>query len=438
MSQEFISVVGIKFRSAGRIYYYNTGQITDLKMGEKVIVNTPIGLGLGEVVVEPTMVPKEKAHAFNVLERKFDTDYVLANLSPATLDGSIDSEPKVPDQLETVTRKATEDDIKNHKENEIQAKKAHDICANLIKTKKLPMKLVTTELSQNGKKAVFYFTSSSRVDFRDLVKDLLKDLKLRIELRQIDLRDETKIMGGIGCCGKSLCCATFLRQFKPVSIKMAKEQNLALNPTKVSGVCGRLLCCLAYELESYVEAKKSLPKVGNRVKTPDGEGKIIKVDIFSSKLDIVLDSGMLAHFDAAQIKELGEDKKGVRVTPEVSALINGTEQAVNEEELKALEDSDKVVDIKDTFMKPARDDNRQGQGQYNRGRDNRSNSGSNDRNNNRNNDRKPGQYQGQRAGQQNNRPQHTDNRPQADKTQTDRPQTQDHNKKDDKGNPGRS
>ena len=437
MSQEFINVVGIKFRSAGRIYYYNTGKITDLKMGEKVIVNTPIGLGLGEVVVEPTLVPKEKAHAFNVLERKFDTDYVLANLSPATLDGSIDSEPKVPDQLETVTRKATEDDIKNHKENQVQAKKAHDICHNLIKTKKLPMKLVTTELSQNGKKAVFYFTSSSRVDFRDLVKDLLKDLKLRIELRQIDLRDETKIMGGIGCCGKSLCCATFLRQFKPVSIKMAKEQNLALNPTKVSGVCGRLLCCLAYELESYVEAKKSLPKVGNRVKTPDGEGKIIKVDIFSSKLDIVLDSGMLAHFDAAQIKELGEDKKGMHhVTAEVTALINGTEQPVNEEELKALEDSDKVVDIKDTFMKPARDDNRSGQ--YNRGRDNRSNSGNNDRNSNRNNDRKPGQYQGQRSGQQNNRPQQTDNRPQADKTQTDRPQAQGDNKKDDKGNSGRS
>ena len=442
MSQEFIKVVGIKFRSAGRIYYYNTGHV-EIKMGDKVIVNTPIGLGLGEVVVEPTLVPKEKAHAFNVLERKFDTDYVLANLSPATLDGSIDSEPKVPEQLETVIRKATEDDLKNQKENEIQAKKAHDICANLIKTKKLPMKLVTTELSQNGKKAVFYFTSSSRVDFRDLVKDLLKDLKLRIELRQIDLRDETKIMGGIGCCGKSLCCATFLRQFKPVSIKMAKEQNLALNPTKVSGVCGRLLCCLAYELESYIEAKKSLPKVGNRVKTPDGEGKIIKVDIFSSKLDIVLDSGVLAHFDAVQIKELGEDKKGVHhVTAEARALINGTEQPINEEELKALEDSDKVVDIKDTFMKPAREDNRSGQ--YNRGRDDRRNSGSNDRNNNRNNDRKPGQqYQGQRPGQQNNRPQTTDrprtDRPQTDnRPQADKPQTQGDNKKDDKGNSGRS
>ncbi|MCX6112343.1 MAG: regulatory iron-sulfur-containing complex subunit RicT [Proteobacteria bacterium] len=367
MSQEFINVVGIKFRNAGRIYYYNTGEM-ELKMGDKVIVNTPIGLGLGEVVLEPTLVPKEKAHGFNVLERKFDTDYVLANLSPATLDGSIDSEPKVPEQLDMVIRKATEDDIKNHKGNEEQAKKAQETCLKLIKSKKLPMKLVKTELSQNGKKAVFYFTSSSRVDFRDLVKDLLKDLKLRIELRQIDLRDETKIMGGIGCCGKTLCCATFLRQFKPVSIKMAKEQNLALNPTKVSGVCGRLLCCLAYELESYIEAKKLLPKVGNRVKTPDGEGKIIKVDIFSNKLDIILDSGEMAHFEAAQIKELGEDKKGMHETPEVTSMISGAEQPASEEELKALEDPDQVVDIKDTFMKPARNDNRQGQrsGQQNR------------------------------------------------------------------------
>ncbi|MEI6080167.1 MAG: regulatory iron-sulfur-containing complex subunit RicT [bacterium] len=370
MSQDFINVVGVKFRNAGRIYYYNTGDL-QLTVGDKVIVNTPIGLGLGEVIIEPTLVPKEKAHAFNVLDKKFDTDYVLGNLSPATLDGSIDSEPKIPEQLDIVIRKATSDDIKNKEENKVVAQEAHDACLKLIRSKHLPMKLVRTELSQNGKKVVFYFTSSSRVDFRDLVKDLLKELKLRIELRQIDLRDETKIMGGVGCCGKTLCCCTFLRQFKPVSIKMAKEQNLALNPTKVSGVCGRLLCCLAYELETYSQIRKSLPKVGHRVKTPDGEGKIVKVDIFSGKLDVIMDSGEFLHFESAQVKELGEDRKGPggAAHHDVNPLLPSGEQAVSEEELKALEEADKVVDIKDTFMKPARDDHRPGQ--YNRGRDDR-------------------------------------------------------------------
>jgi cell fate regulator YaaT (PSP1 superfamily) len=412
MSHEFISVAGIKFRNAGRIYYYNTGDL-ELKVGDKVIVNTPIGLGLGEVIVDPTLVPKEKAHAYNVLERKFDTDYVLANLSPATLDGSIDSEPKVPGQLDIVIRKATGSDVKNKEENEEQAKIAHECCYALIKSKKLPMKLVKTEFSQNGKKVVFYFTSNNRVDFRDLVKELLKELKVRIELRQIDLRDETKMMGGIGCCGKTLCCSTFLRQFRPVSIKMAKEQNLALNPTKVSGVCGRLLCCLAYEIDTYTEIKRSLPKVGGRVKTPDGEGKIFRVDIFSSKLDIILDSGEMAHFEASQVKEIGFDKKGTAEAPDITTLISTAEHTASEEELKALED-DKVVDIKDTFMKPARDDNRQGrpQGQYNnrdnrdRGRDNRGRP-----------DQRPNQQQ------------------------SERPQSQDHFKhqnKHSKNNPGKS
>ncbi|MEI6092083.1 MAG: regulatory iron-sulfur-containing complex subunit RicT [bacterium] len=390
MSQEFINVVGIKFRNAGRIYYYNTGGI-DLKMGDKVIANKPIGLGLGEVIVEPTLVPKEKAHSFNVLDKKFDNDYVLANLSPATLDGSIDSEPRVPEQLDIILRKATEEDVKNQKENEVQAKKAHEACLNLIKTKKLSMKLVKTELSQNGKKAVFYFTSNNRVDFRDLVKDLLQSLKLRIELRQIDLRDETKIMGGLGCCGKTLCCSTFLRQFKPVSIKMAKEQNLALNPTKVSGVCGRLLCCLAYELDSYTEIKKSLPKIGNRHKTPDSEDKIVKVDIFSSKLSIILDSGEMVYFEASQVKELGVDRKGATSSQEASHVLDPSQPTASEAELKALEDPAQVVDIKDTFMKPARPDNRQGQ--FNRGH------GQND------NRRPNNNYQGQ------NRPNNNNNRP---------------------------
>jgi hypothetical protein len=221
-------------------------------------------------------------------------------------------------------------------------------------------------MSQNGKKAVFYFTSNSRVDFRELVKELLKELKVRIELRQIDLRDETKLIGGIGPCGKQLCCNSFLRQFKPVTIKMAKEQNLALNPTKVSGVCGRLFCCLAYEIDTYNEIKKSLPKVGNKVKTTGGNGKVIKVDIFTSRLDVLLDSGDMVKLEAAEVKEIVD--AGRHHQPDITNIIKEGAPEVSEAELKALEDPDKVVDIKDTFMKPAP---REGGSRDNRGHDNR-------------------------------------------------------------------
>lgn len=356
MPKEFIKIAGVKFRNAGRIYYYNTSDL-ELKMGDSVIVNTPIGLGMGKVVIEPTMVPKEKSHAYNLLSGQFDTNYVLANLSPATLDGSIDSEPKVPEKLETVLRVATPEDIKEREENQLIAEKEHKLCLKLIKDKKLPMKLVKTEVSQNKKKIVFYFTSSGRVDFRELVKDLLKELKMRIELRQIDIRDETKIMGGVGCCGKTLCCSTFLRQFKPVSIKMAKEQNLALNPSKVSGVCGRLLCCLAYEMETYTEIKKTLPKPGTRVSTPEGEGKIIKVDVLSKKLSVLLDEGGLVSLDKSQIRKIKDSKPSQH--EDLSGLME-EDISVPESELKDLEDPDEVVDIKDTFIKQPKErtDNR--------------------------------------------------------------------------------
>jgi cell fate regulator YaaT (PSP1 superfamily) len=356
MPKEFVKIAGVKFRNAGRIYYYYSNDL-ELRSGDKVIVSTPIGLGMGEVIIEPTLVPKEKSHAYNILAKKFDTDYVLANLSPATLDGSIDSEPKVPETLENIIRKANKEDIKAQNDNLELAQKEHNCCLKLIKEKKLPMKLVKTEISQNAKKIVFYFTSNSRVDFRDLVKDLLKELKMRIELRQIDLRDETKIMGGIGCCGKTLCCSTFLRQFKPVSIKMAKEQNLALNPAKVSGVCGRLLCCLAYEMDTYTEMKKELPKIGRRVNTPEGEGKVIKVDIFSKRLDVLLDGGGLVHVDMGQIKELRDQRSSGQQQDNIILSDQSTTmgESVSEAELRALEDPDEVIDIKDTFIKQVKD-----------------------------------------------------------------------------------
>ncbi len=377
----FIKVVGIKFRNAGRIYYYNAGDL-DLKVNDVVLVNAPAGQKLGTVIVPPTLVPQEKTSMYNVLEQKMDEEYFLANLSPATLDGSIDSEPKVPEQLDKVIKIATEEDIKAEQENIKIADTAHQQCDGLIRSKKLPMKLVKTELSHNAKKVVFYFTSNGRVDFRDLVKDLLRDLKMRIELRQIDLRDETKLMGGIGCCGKTLCCSTFLRQFKPVSIKMAKEQNLALNPTKVSGVCGRLLCCLAYEIDTYNDIKKDLPKIGGKVKTPDGPGKVFRVDIFSSNIDVLLDSGSLVKFPLDKITELERGASQHGTAKDLNAIMKEATPEVSEEELKALEDPKEVIDIKDTFMKPAsKPDNRDRRPQHGSNphhRDNRDHRGNRD------------------------------------------------------------
>ncbi|MBN1114361.1 MAG: hypothetical protein JXA66_03390 [Oligoflexia bacterium] len=318
-------------------------------------------MGLGTVVVNPTLVPAEKANMYNVLSQRIDRDYFLANLSPATLDGSIDSEPKVPEKLDRIIRKAGEDDFNIFVENQAQAQKAHDFCLKKIREKKLPMKLVKTEFAHNAKKVVIYFTSDGRVDFRELVKELLKEVKLRIELRQIDVRDETKLMGGVGSCGRELCCCTFLRQFKPVSIKMAKEQDITLNPGKVSGVCGRLLCCLTYELETYSELKKGLPKVGNTAKTPDGEGKIVKVNVFNSMIDVLFESGEYSSYRVDQIREY----TGGRAVSAPDTL--NIEAGVSEEELKALEDGE-VVDIKDTFLKPASDDRSSGQRRRNNNR----------------------------------------------------------------------
>jgi cell fate regulator YaaT (PSP1 superfamily) len=344
LNEDFIKLTGVKFRTAGRIYFYNTEGI-DLKVKDKVIVYTPKGLAIGEVIISPTLIPKEKSKTYNLLTNREDPDYILANLSPATLDGSIDSEPKIPEKVSKILRIATPEDIKKDEENKEKAKELFKTCLKIIKKHKLNMKLVDVELTHDGKKIVLYFTSNGRIDFRDLIKDLLKELQLRIELRQIDLRDESKLIGGMGKCGQTTCCSTFLRQFKPVSIKMAKDQNIALTPSKISGVCGRLLCCLTYETEVYNEIKKTLPKLGAKVKTPDGEGKVIKVNIFSSTLNIILDSGEFVKHEASKVKVIKDEK----ISEEYKEHIH--EEELSEEELRALEDSDEIIDIKDTFVK---------------------------------------------------------------------------------------
>jgi cell fate regulator YaaT (PSP1 superfamily) len=200
--------------------------------------------------------------------------------------------------LKTVIRLATEDDLKHEKENREKEKEAFKICQEKIAANNLEMKLVRSEIGFDNNKILFYFTANGRVDFRALVKDLAAVFKTRIELRQIGVRDEAKMLGGLGPCGRPICCGSFLSQFQPVSIKMAKEQNLSLNPTKISGVCGRLMCCLKYEQDHYEQTRKRMPKVGRTVNTPDGSGPVTELNIIRETVFVRLTNG-----DTSEIKE---------------------------------------------------------------------------------------------------------------------------------------
>lgn len=237
-----ITVVGVRFKKAGKVYYFNPGSI-ELVVDDKVIVETSRGVEHGEIVIGPKDVQEEDI------------------ISP----------------LKDVMRKATPDDEKIVKENILKALEAEEIGIKKIQKHGLEMKLVDVEYTFDNSKLIFYFTADGRVDFRELVKDLAAVFRTRIELRQIGVRDEAKMLGGIGPCGRAVCCNTFLGEFDPVSIKMAKQQNLSLNPVKISGLCGRLMCCLKFENESYDDDGETYPNVGNRVKTARGEGSVIGV-----------------------------------------------------------------------------------------------------------------------------------------------------------------
>jgi cell fate regulator YaaT (PSP1 superfamily) len=241
-----LTVVGIRFKKAGKIYYFDPGGI-EIAAGDHVIVETARGLEFGDVVIGP---------------RQVEDSQIVAPLKP-------------------VLRQATQEDQEKVKDNRRKEKEAFKICEQKILAHGLPMNLVDVEYTFDVNKIIFYFTAEGRIDFRELVKDLASVFRTRIELRQIGVRDEAKLMNGIGCCGRSLCCATFLGDFEPVSIRMAKDQNLSLNPTKISGICGRLMCCLKYENDCYGGccAKKVLPPtVGKEVVTVDGEGKVISIN----------------------------------------------------------------------------------------------------------------------------------------------------------------
>ncbi|WP_236687219.1 stage 0 sporulation family protein, partial [Geobacillus sp. ZGt-1] len=247
------TVVGVRFKKAGKIYYFDPGDAV-IPVGEFVIVETVRGIEYGKVVIANKQVD--------------ENDIVLP--------------------LKKVIRVANEKDKWIVEENKKAAREAYDICLRKVEEHGLEMKLVDVEYTFDRNKVIFYFTADGRVDFRELVKDLASIFRTRIELRQIGVRDEAKMLGGIGPCGRMLCCSTFLGDFEPVSIKMAKDQNLSLNPTKISGLCGRLMCCLKYENEEYETAKEQLPDLGEYVETPHGFGKVVGLNILERVLQIEL------------------------------------------------------------------------------------------------------------------------------------------------------
>jgi cell fate regulator YaaT (PSP1 superfamily) len=244
-------VVGVRFKKAGKIYYFDPGDLL-IQKGNYVIVETVRGVEYGRVVIDPKQVD--------------ENDVVLP--------------------LKKVLRIADQKDRMIVEENRMAAKEAYDVCGEKVSIHQLDMKLVDVEYTFDRNKIIFYFTADGRVDFRELVKDLAAIFRTRIELRQIGVRDEAKMLGGIGPCGRMLCCSTFLGDFEPVSIKMAKDQSLSLNPTKISGLCGRLMCCLKYENDEYETAKELLPDLGQWIDTPLGSGKVVGLNILERLLQV--------------------------------------------------------------------------------------------------------------------------------------------------------
>lgn len=248
-----VKVAGVRFKTAGKIYYFDPDSF-EVKNGDNVIVETARGMEYGMVTMDVQEVPESEIVA----------------------------------PLKKIIRIATPEDDKKHKENVKKKERALQLCQEKIDKHGLVMKLIDVEYTFDNSKIIFYFTADGRVDFRELVKDLASVFKMRIELRQIGVRDEAKMMGGIGSCGRSLCCHSWLADFEPVSIKMAKVQSLSLNPTKISGICGRLMCCLKYENDIYMEMRKGMPEPGEKIKTPDGLGRVVDTNLLQNAIRVRL------------------------------------------------------------------------------------------------------------------------------------------------------
>ena len=299
-------VIGVRFRPAGKIYFFSPGKY-EIKTGDKVIVETARGVEFGSVVSGLKEVEDDK----------------------------------ITQPLKSVIRIATQDDIRKEEKNREKEKEAFNICLEKIRKHGLEMKLIDAEYTFDNNKVLFYFTADGRIDFRELVKDLASVFRTRIELRQIGVRDETQIRGGIGICGRPLCCHTYLTEFAPVSIKMAKEQNLSLNPSKISGVCGRLMCCLTNEEETYEELNSRLPSNGDHVTTPDGlKGDVQSVNVLRQLVKVIVtldnDEKEIREYKAKELRfKPRRKKKDVRLSREEMA------------ELKALEEKNAASKLDD-------------------------------------------------------------------------------------------
>ncbi len=283
-------IIGVRFKSVGKIYYFSPAK-NKINVGEKVIVETSRGVECGEVVLSNREISEEELNA----------------------------------PLKDIIRIATKKDLDKIEQNKKNEAEAFKICEEKIAKHGLNMKLVDVECTFDNNKLLFYFTSENRVDFRELVKDLASVFRTRIELRQIGVRDEAKMLGGLGICGRPFCCKSFLGDFQPVSIKMAKDQSLSLNPAKISGTCGRLMCCLKYEQDGYEELIKGLPKIGAVVDAPDGKGNVVDINILTGKI---------------RVKNSDTEAVNTYTKDEIKVIKDGVNKINNEElqELKDLED----------------------------------------------------------------------------------------------------
>ncbi len=261
------NIVSVKIEKEGKVFSFSAGDIL-LRKNDQVIVHTDNGLSMGLVVSEVKSVPLHK----------------------------------LPMDLKNIVRKATEEDIRSSESNRGLEQEAFEFCLGRIQERELPMNLVEVESNFDRSKLIFYFTADNRVDFRELVKDLVQRFKTRIELRQIGARNESRIFGGLGICGRKICCTNFLYNLDRVSIKMAKEQNMPLNPEKISGLCGRLMCCLAFEFDAYLDMKRGMPKCGKRVTTPEGTGKVSRQNILKGTISVELEGGKEVELDLKKMK----------------------------------------------------------------------------------------------------------------------------------------
>ena len=273
--ENVVTIVGIRFRPAGRIYHFDP-QGQSYTTGQYVIVETVRGTEAGRVVIASKKV----------------------------------AESDLSDPLKPVLRLANEDELRVMLSFKSKEKDALVQCAQHVAHHHLPMKLVEAEYTFDGSRLTFYFTADERVDFRALVRDLAATFRTRIELRQIGARDQAKLQGGIGPCGKTLCCSSWITEFGVVSIKMAKEQDLPLNPSKISGVCGRLLCCLSYENDNYIQAKQLMPQIGTMLPTPSGPGRVVSINVPRASVEVMLESGVVIQVPVGQIEEAKGNRKG--------------------------------------------------------------------------------------------------------------------------------